>query len=224
MINKTTVALAQIAPIWLNKNATVEKIYDYIIKAANSSCDLVCFGESLLPGYPFWIEYTEGAKFNNDFQKEMFAYYSSQAINISNGDLDLIKNCCKKYNIACYLGVIERSKERSGHSLYCSLVYIDKNGVIQSCHRKLMPTYEERLVWATGDGHGLRVHPLNEFSVGGLNCWENWMPLPRTALYGQGEDLHVAVWPGGAHNTQDITRFIGKRIPKLCYFSLRVFN
>ena len=71
-----------------------------------------------------------------------------------------------------------------------------------------MPTYEERLVWSPGDGHGLRTHRLGAFHVGGLNCWENWMPLSRAALYAQGEDLHVAVWPGGIHNTRDITRFI----------------
>ena len=73
-----------------------------------------------------------------------------------------------------------------------------------------MPTYEERLTWSPGDGHGLRVHDLAPFSVGGLNCWENWMPLARAALYAQGEDLHVAVWPGGIHNTADLTRFIAR--------------
>jgi nitrilase len=77
-------------------------------------------------------------------------------------------------------------------------------------HRKLVPTYEERLTWSPGDGHGLRTHRLGTFTVGGLNCWENWLPLARAALYGQGEDLHVAVWPGGVHNTQDITRFIAR--------------
>ncbi|MGA7240054.1 MAG: nitrilase-related carbon-nitrogen hydrolase [Bryobacteraceae bacterium] len=71
-----------------------------------------------------------------------------------------------------------------------------------------MPTYEERLAWSPGDGHGLRTHPLGAFHVGGLNCWENWMPLSRTALYAQGEDLHIAVWPGSLRNTRDITRFI----------------
>ena len=71
-----------------------------------------------------------------------------------------------------------------------------------------MPTYEERLAWSPGDGHGLRTHRLGTFHVGGLNCWENWMPLARTALYAQGEDLHVAVWPGSVRNTRDITRFI----------------
>lgn len=73
-----------------------------------------------------------------------------------------------------------------------------------------MPTYEERLTWATGDGHGLRTHKLGAFTLGGLNCWENWMPLPRAALYGLGEDLHIAVWPGGISNTAETTRFLAR--------------
>jgi nitrilase len=89
-------------------------------------------------------------------------------------------------------------------------VYIDPTGKICSVHRKLMPTYEERLAWSPGDGHGLRTHTIGQFTVGGLNCWENWMPLARAALYAQGEDLHIAVWPGNLRNTQDITRFIAK--------------
>ena len=73
-----------------------------------------------------------------------------------------------------------------------------------------MPTYEERLVWATGDGHGLRTFPHEAFTLGALNCWENWMPLSRAALYGQGENLHVALWPGNVRNTIDLTRYIAK--------------
>ncbi len=90
------------------------------------------------------------------------------------------------------------------------MVYIDPERGIQSMHRKLMPTYEERLTWAPGDGHGLRVHKLGAFTIDGLNCWENWMPLARASLYAQGEDLHVALWPGGVHNTSDITWFIAR--------------
>lgn len=90
------------------------------------------------------------------------------------------------------------------------MVYIDKAGNIASVHRKLVPTYEERLVWANGDGKGLVVHSLGAFTVGGLNCWENWVPMARTALYAQGENLHVSVWPGSVRNTEDISRFIAK--------------
>ena len=77
-------------------------------------------------------------------------------------------------------------------------------------HRKLQPTYEERLAWAPGDGHGLRTFPLGPFTVGGLNCWENWMPLPRAALYAMGEDLHIAIWPGNVRNTEILTRFLAR--------------
>jgi nitrilase len=110
--------------------------------------------------------------------------------------------------MALMLGCIERPADRGGHSLYCTLVFINADGRIQTVHRKLMPTYEERLTWSPGDGHGLRTHALGAFTVGGLNCWENWMPLARAALYAQGEDLHVALWPGSDRLTTDITRFI----------------
>ena len=74
-----------------------------------------------------------------------------------------------------------------------------------------MPTYEERLVWSIGDGNGLRVHPLgSNFKVGGLNCWENWMPLTRASLYAQGENVHIAVWPGNERNTIDLSPVIAK--------------
>ncbi len=208
--NDLKVALAQIAPIWLNKNRTIEKIKDYIVKAGDLKCDLVTFGESLLPGYPFWVSLTNGAEFNSRVQKEIHAHYIRNAVQIENGDLNEICELAKSKNIAIYLGIIELAQNRGGHSLYCSLVYIDKSGEIKSVHRKLQPTYEERLTWSPGDGNGLQVHSLKPFTVGGLNCWENWMPLPRTALYAMGENLHVAVWPGAERNTIDITKFIAK--------------
>ena len=202
------VGLAQIAPVWLNREQTLTKILDYLQSAAAAGCDLVAFGEGLLPGYPFWIDRTDGAKFNSPMQKEIHAYYLANAVQIEAGHLDPVRDMAHQNKMAIMLGCIERPADRGGHSVYASLVYIDANGMIQSVHRKLMPTYEERLTWAQGDGNGLRTHELGSFAVGGLNCWENWMPLARAALYGQGEDLHVAVWPGSLRNTQDITRFI----------------
>ena len=204
------VALAQIAPVFLDREATLQKVVAAIALAARQGCQLVTFGEALVPGYPYWVERISGANFNDPVQKIFFAEYSKQAVVIEAGHIDSVRSVAKKHNISVYLGMIEKAQDRSGHSLYCSLVYIDQNGEIPSVHRKLQPTYEERLVWSPGDGNGLQVHQLGSFTIGGLNCWENWMPLPRTALYSQGEDLHVAVWPGGLHNTQDITRFVAK--------------
>jgi len=206
--NTLKVALAQISPVWLNKERTLEKILSSIQEAGKQHCELIVFGEGLLPGYPFWIALTNGAEWNSTVQKEIHAHYIRNSIQIESGELDKVCKLAKENNIAIYLGIIERAQNRGGHSLYCSLVYINQSGEIKSVHRKLQPTYDERLTWSQGDGNGLRVHPLKQFTVGGLNCWENWMPLARTALYGLGEDLHIAVWPGSERNTIDITRFI----------------
>jgi nitrilase len=201
------IALAQLAPIWLQREATLAKVMDSIQAAAAADARLVVFGEALVPGYPFWVEATDGARFNSDVQKDLFAHYLTQAVCIEAGHLAGIQALAKAHGIAVVLGTIERPLDRGGHSLYCSLVYIDATGAIANVHRKLMPTYEERLVWSPGDGHGLRTFPLEDFRVGMLNCWENWMPLPRAALYAQGENLHLAVWPGNARNTELTTRF-----------------
>lgn len=204
------VGIAQIAPVWLNRDKTVAKIENYINQAADEGCQLVVFGEALVPGYPFWVERTNGARFNSPIQKEIHAHYLDQAVQIESDHLKLLCDAASKNQIAVYVGTIERPMDRGGHSLYCSLIYIDSKGIIQSVHRKLMPTYEERLVWSIGDGQGLQVHQLGAFTLGGLNCWENWMPLSRTALYALGEDLHIAVWPGSKRSTFDITKFIAK--------------
>jgi nitrilase len=203
-----TVGLAQIAPVWLDRDATLAKVARWIEEAAAAGCDLVVFGEALVPGYPFWVERTDGARFESAVQKRLYAHYLDQGVCIEEGHLDDVRAAAAAGSVAVYLGTMERALDRGGHSLYCSMVYVDAEGAIGSVHRKLMPTYEERLVWATGDGNGLRTHRLGPFTVGGLNCWENWLPLPRAALYAQGEDLHVAIWPGNVRNTEDITRFI----------------
>jgi nitrilase len=208
--NLLTVGLAQIAPCWLDRERTLQKVEAWVERAADAGCGIVAFGEALVPGYPFWVELTEGARFNSPLQKTIFAEYAEQAVQPESGHLDTVCALAASRKIAIYLGCIERAVSRGGHSLYCSLVFIDSRGSIASVHRKMMPTYEERLVWSTGDGHGLRTHAVGAFHAGGLNCWENWMPLSRTALYAQGEDLHVAVWPGSTRNTRDITRFIAQ--------------
>ena len=204
------VALAQISPVWLNKNKTLDKVKTAMLQASKEKAELVVFGEGLLPGYPFWLALTNGAQWDLKINKVLHAHYVQNSINIENGDLDEVCSLANQYKMAVYIGVIERASNRGGHSLYCSLVFINDQGVICSVHRKLQPTYDERLTWSPGDGNGLQVHSHKGFALGGLNCWENWMPLPRAALYGMGENVHCAVWPGSDHNTKDITRFIAR--------------
>lgn len=206
-MNELTIALAQITPIWFDRERTLDKLCEGIADAAAEKAELIAFGESLVPGYPFWIEYSNVTAFNSPFHKAFHSEYIDQAVCLERGDLDKVCSIARDEKIAVYLGVVERPSDR-GESVYASLVYIDQTGQIGSVHRKLMPTYDERMTWAIGDGNGLRTHKLGPFTVGGLNCWENWMPLARTSLYAQGEDLHVAVWPGSLRNTSEITRFI----------------
>jgi nitrilase len=214
-MDKLKIGLAQFAPVWLDRAKTLEKALSYAENAAAEGCELVVLGgEACIPGYPYWPELTGGAEFNSPVQKEIFAEYSNQAVQIERGDLEKARVLAREKRLAIYVGVVEKPAER-GESLYAALVFIDCGGEIRSVQRKLVPTYEERLVWGHGDGHGLRVHPAGAFTVGGLNCWENWNPLARAALYGQGEDFHVCVFPGGLHNV-DVTRFIAKESRSFC--------
>lgn len=204
------VGLVQMAPVLLDRGATLEAVQERLADAAQLSCRLVCFSEALVPGYPVWICRTDGARFDAADQKELHAWSMDQAVVPGAGHLDAVCALAREHAMAVVLGVIERATDRGGHSLYCARIYIDPSGAIASVHRNLMPTYEERLSWSPGDGHGLVVHALDRFRVGALNCWENWMPLARAALQAQGENVHVALWPGSEANTRDITRFIAR--------------
>jgi nitrilase len=209
MAKPLRVAAAQIAPVWLDREQSLARVVETIDQAAVSGVELIAFGECLVPGYPFWVERTDGARFDSRLQKDLYALYVDQAVSLEAGHLDLVCAAARRNAMALVLGILERPADR-GESVYASAVSIGADGQIIACHRKLMPTHEERLVWAIGDGHGLRTHPVGGFTVGALNCWENWMPLARASLQAQGEDLHVAIWPGNARNTREITRFMAQ--------------
>ena len=208
MTDTLTVAVAQMAPVLLDRKQTLAKVVAAVKDAAVAGAGLICFGEALVPGYPAWLSRTESSRWDDAGQKRLHALYLREAVDIGAGDLQAVCEAARRASIWVVLGTVERPADRGGHSLYCTCVTIGSDGSIRSVHRKLMPTYDERLCWGTGDAHGLRVHDLPPFRLGSLNCWENWMPLARTALYAQGEDLHVALWPGCDRNTKDITRFI----------------
>ena len=121
MNNKLKVALAQISPVWLNKEKTIAKIEKSIFEAAKDNCELIVFGEALLPGYPFWLALTEGAKWNLKVNKELHAHYVRNSITIEKGELDSVCKLAKEHKIAIYLGIMERAANRGGH---LSLIHI----------------------------------------------------------------------------------------------------
>src|SRR5882672_1234608 len=123
-----SVGLAQIAPVWLDRAATLAKVKSYAEEASEQGCHLVAFGEALVPGYPFWLELTDGARFNSSLQKSIFAEYAEQAVQPEAGHLDGLCAAAAAHRIAIYLGTVERAADRGAHSLYCSLIFIDPRG------------------------------------------------------------------------------------------------
>lgn len=205
---RLTVAAANIHGRWLDPDATTEVVVETLQEAAAEGVDLLAFGETFLPGYPHWVSRTGGAAFDDPLQKRCYAAYLDAAVELDGPQVRRIVEATNDLGVFCYLGIAERSTDSGSGTVFATLLAIDPVRGVVSAHRKLRPTYEERLVWGPGDGHGLRVHEFDGVRVGGLNCWENWMPQARHALYAGGEDLHVSVWPGTSGLTRDITRFI----------------
>ena len=207
------IAAANVRPRWGKPDAGSERVAEWIARAGAEGVDVLAFGETHLGGYPFWASVTDGARWDAPDQKQAFAYYLDAAVELEGPQLRLIAEAAAEHRVFTYLGIVERRARTARGSTYATLVAIDPERGIVSAHRKLQPTYDERLVWANGDGNGLRVHAFTgregeTVRLGGLNCWENWMPQARLAMYAGGEDIHVSAWPGSVRNTVDLARFV----------------
>lgn len=196
------------APVFLDREATVDKVLEYQKLAASNGAEVIAFPETFVPGYPAWADYTAASWFDHPDQKLAWAMYLDASVEVWNGDLAQVESTARDLGLFTYLGIAEKSE--SGGSIFCSLVAIDPEKGIVSVHRKLKPTYGERLMWADGDGAGLVAHRWRGTTLSGLNCWENWMPLARTAMYAQGTQIHIATWPGSKATSRDISRFIAR--------------
>lgn len=192
------IGAAQVRPVWLDTDATVEKIIAVIADAADQGIELLAFPESFLSGYPFWLCRTNAAAFDDARQARAYAQFIDAAIEADGPQIKRIEEACREYRVSIYLGINERGSDSAHGSIYCSMLTIDAVKGVLGLHRKLVPTHDERLCWTQGDAHDLRIHDIGGFRVGGLNCWENWMPLARFALYAGGEEIHIAAWPGNA--------------------------
>lgn len=195
------IAGIQIAPIFLDALKTWKKLEGYIREAKSNGAELVTWGETLIPCYPTWI----WVQAPRNHQKTIYGKYWKESLKINESNIiKEMKALAKELGIMMMGGIAEKD----GASIYCTLLTINQDGKVLGRHRKVKPTYLERLVWADGDGLGLKTYKLNDVKIGGLNCWENWLPLARAKLHLQEEILHVAVWPGSLELTQDISRFI----------------
>ncbi|MEM7168110.1 MAG: carbon-nitrogen hydrolase family protein [Planctomycetota bacterium] len=204
------IAAVQFAPSFLDTAATLEQMLAAMSEAANAGASLVAFPETALSGYPGWLSPTGGAAFDDSAQKHAYAHYVDAAVEADGPEVARLAEAARDLDLHLVTGLIERGSARGRGSTWAGLLQVSRR-VAPSIHRKLVPTFEERLVWSAGDANELRTHPLGrDFRVGALNCWENWMPLARAALYEQGEDVHVSVWPGSPELTRDISRFTAR--------------
>lgn len=184
------VSLAQLSPVFLNKEKTVEKACSAILEAGKNGAGLIVFPEVFISGYPDWIwliPNSKGAELNS-----LYVRLVHNAVSVPDAGTDKLCKAAKEAGINVAIGMHERNTERSDTSLYNCILFINDRGDIIGKHRKLIPTGGERLIWAQGDGSTLQAYDTSAGRIAGLICWENFMPLARTALYEQGTQILVA--------------------------------
>ena len=201
MKNPTTrvirVAIAQFAPVYLNKTASLTRALELVRDAASEGAALIAFGETWLPGYPVWLDVCPSAAlWNHEPTKEVFAELRENSILVKGSEVAQLAGAAQEFRIGIVIGINERVDEGPAQkTLYNSLLTLSPDGRVANHHPKLVPTFTERLVWGSGDGSGLASVEIGKTLVGGLICWEHWMPLARMAMHQAGEHIHVAVWP-----------------------------
>lgn len=191
------VALIQARPAYYDLDKSVAKALSLIAEAARQGAQLAAFPETFFPGYPAWLDYAvDYARWDHAPTKAVYARLAANSIAIDSPQMRQLQDAAIEGSIVLVLGINEKvTRGRGNRSLYNSIVTIDADGDIVNHHRKLRPTFTEQLVWAQGDGAGLSAVDTAVGRVGGLVCWEHWMPHARQALHISNEAIHVALWP-----------------------------
>jgi nitrilase len=186
-----TVACAQIEPVVLDREASLARLDEVTREAAGAGAELVVFPEAFIPAYPSsaWARFLAG--WADPRAKAAFARLAEESVEVPGPAANRLGEIARDHGVWLVTGVTEIDPERPG-TLYNTLLYHDPEGTLALHHRKLVPTNHERLVWGQGDGRGLRAIETGFGRLGGLICWENYMPLARFSLYESGVELYVA--------------------------------
>ena len=188
MSTKVKVAAAQLAPVFLDRAATVAKTCQAIRDAGKKSTQLIVFPETFIPGYPYWVQVLDSITFRGH-NRDLF----NQAVEIPSPDTEALCTAAREAGCFAVVGMTEKE----GGTLYNTQLFIGPDGAIAGKRRKLVPTAAERMVWGRGDGRDLPVIETAFGKLGALICYEHSNALFRYALQAQGEQIHVANWPGG---------------------------
>ena len=197
MRNRKTIAAIVQAEVAPDLDACLDLTRAKALEAAAKGAELIVFPETWIPGYPAWLDVCRDAGlWDHAPVKAVFARIAENSVSIDGPAFEHLAATARAAGATLVVGISERVDRGVGRgTLYNSLVTIGPDGKLLNHHRKLMPTYTERLVWGAGDVEGLRAVDTAAGRVSALVCWEHWMPLARQALHESGEDVHVAVWP-----------------------------
>ncbi len=190
------IAVAQASPVFMDRDATVEKACGLIAEAGRAGARLVVFPEAFLPGYPDWVWSIPAGK--RAVHNALYGELVRQSVRIGDESTRRLGQAAKAAGLHLVMGINEINSEGSGASIYNTLLYMGPDGEVLGRHRKLVPTGGERLIWASGDGSTMEVYDTPFGRLGGLTCWENYMPLARYAMCAQGVQIYVAAtWDRG---------------------------
>ena len=203
---KVKVAVIQHSPVFFNKEASLEKLAQLTEENAAKGCELLVFPESFIPGYPRGFDFGATVGQRTSEGRELFLEYSNEAVDVSSSDMKYLEDVARKHNTYLIVGVTE--KEGSSGSLYCSMLFISPKKGLLGVHRKIKPTGTERLIWAEGSGDSLVTFETSIGRIGGLICWENYMPQARMAMYSKGVQLYIAPTADARDSWVDTMRHI----------------
>ncbi|MEK6780472.1 MAG: carbon-nitrogen hydrolase family protein [Bacteroidota bacterium] len=185
-----TAAVVQAAPVFFDKKKTVDKMISLTHEAAKQKAQLILFPEVFIPGYPRGLIFGTTVGGRTSEGRELFLTYWENAIEVPGPETDVLGKLAKETKTYLVTGVTE--KDKISDTLYCTLLYFSPEGQLIQKHRKLKPTAAERILWGEGDGRDLNLIHTPYGKIGGLICWENYMPLARMALYNQGIEIYLA--------------------------------
>ena len=186
------VAVVQAAPVFFNCEATIEKTCSLILEAAAQDAKLILFPEAFIPAYPRGLSFGTVVGNRSAAGRRTWQRYWANAVDVSGPAIETLGEAARQAGVYLAIGVIERDNQFSQGTLYCTLLYFGPDGQLLGKHRKLKPTGAERLIWGEGDGSTLTVIETELGKIGGLICWENYMPLARMAMYSKGVELYLA--------------------------------
>ena len=191
------IAIIQEGPVYLNLPLSLQKAEILLKEAAAGGAQLIVFGETWLCGYPAWLDYCpEIAIWGHEPTKEVFARMHRNGVAVPGEATRLLSGLAKSLGVVIGIGINEIVEEGPGNgSIFNSFLLFDSNGELVNHHRKLMPTFTEKLIYGLGDARGLKSVSTSLGRIGGLICWEHFMPLSRQTLHNDGEFIHLALWP-----------------------------